>query len=203
MDSFSTCGSQGSYLDCQVWQSSPGEPFWSFSALDPKQPRAVSEGQQKVVALGVFPCWFIASFFCILRAHLQRLPRLAPGYLKISLTFVPHQPPTPKCSSQIQAGGEATVFCADLGLSLPTSPHPLQNGGLSPGLHRASVHQALSALLRLGMTLLRCCSSRASRQCQPSAAAVCTQALGRRWLIRISLGHKGKRKNTLTETLDQ
>lgn len=46
------------------------------------------------------------------------------------------------------------MFCAGLALGLPTSPHPLQNGGLSPCLHRASVHQALSALLRLGMPLL-------------------------------------------------
>lgn len=36
-----------------------------------------------------------------------------------------------------------------------------------------------------------------------SAVAVCTQALGRCWLIRVSLGHKGKRKNTFAETLDQ
>lgn len=44
----------------------------------------------------------------------------------------------------------------------------------------------------------------AGQQAVPaSAAAVCTQALGRRWLIRVSLRHKGKRKNTLTETLDQ
>lgn len=98
---FLSCGSQGSYLECRVWQpgSSPSEPFWFFSALDPKQPTAISEGQQKVVALVLFPCWFVASFFRILRAHLQQLPRLAPGYLKISLPFVPHQPPTPKCSS--------------------------------------------------------------------------------------------------------
>lgn len=162
---FLPCGSQGSYLECQVWQpvSSPSEPFWFFSALDPKQPRAISEGQQKVVALVVFPCWFIVSFFRILPAHLQRIPRLAPGYLKIPLPFVPTSLQHPNAHHQIQAGGEATVFCADLGLSLPTSPHPLQNGGLSPGLHRASVHQALSALLRLGVPLLLCCSSRASR----------------------------------------
>lgn len=44
----------------------------------------------------------------------------------------------------------------------------------------------------------------AGQQAVPaSAAAVCTQALGRRWLVRVSLRHKGKRKNTLTETLDQ
>lgn len=52
---FLSCGSQGSYLECRVWQpvSSPSEPFWFFSALDPKQPTAISEGQQKGVALVV------------------------------------------------------------------------------------------------------------------------------------------------------
>lgn len=77
---------------------------------------------------------------------------------------------------------------------LPTPPKPFQTEG-SPSLPRARVHQALSALLRVGIPRLLA---------QPAATAV------QQWPSHqepvhtgISLGPGGNRQKTLIETLAQ